>query len=338
MDWNSGLSAIYELREVDPVSWMDLGSLDFTAGTITRTDSNLIESASLKMTESVREGWVRIYLKARQAGTGTRVPVFTGLAMTPQRVLDGYWEDNTIKCYSVLKPAEDTLTPRGYYVPAGAPGAQLVAQLLSVGAAPVTFDDYGPELMEPIVTEDSDTNLSVAWKILDAIGWRILLSGDGRIRVCPAATEPVVEFNPSDNDAVEPKITDSDDWFSCPNCLRVVSGSRSIVMKDEDPDSVLSIASRKAARGGSGEIWKQETASSLGSDESLAEYAMRKLKEAQGHARELKYYRRYNPDVNVTDIVHLHYPGIGIDGNFRIRSQTVTLDYAPRVDEKVVAI
>ena len=192
MDWNSGLSAIYELREVDPISWMDLGSLDFTAGTITRTDSNLIESASLKMTESVREGWVRIYLKARQAGTGTRVPVFTGLAMTPQRVLNGYMEDNTIKCYSVLKPAEDTLTPRGYYVPAGAPGAQLVAQLLSVGAAPVTFDDYGPELMEPIVTEDSDTNLSVAWKILDAIGWRILLSGDGRIRVCPAATEPVV--------------------------------------------------------------------------------------------------------------------------------------------------
>ncbi len=338
MNWNSGYSALYELKTVDPVSWLDTGSLDFTAGKINRTDSDLIESADLTMTERIREGWIRVYLKARQTGSGARVPVFTGLAMTPQRDLDGRRESFPTECYSVLKPAEDTLTPRGYYVPAGAPGPQLVAELLSVGPAPVEYDEGGPDLLEPIVTEDSDTNLSTAWKVLDAIGWRIRISGLGVIRICPAATEPSARYDAFDRDAIEPKVTDSDDWYDCPNCLRVVSGDKYVEVRDEEPDSMLSIAARQAGRGGTGEIWSQDSASSIGTGESLSEYAFRKLKEAQSHAREIKYYRRYNPDLTIGDIVTLHYPGIGIDGDFRIQSQTLTLGHAIRTDEKVVAV
>ena len=338
MNWNSGYSALYELKTVDPVSWLDTGSLDFTAGKINRTDSDLIESADLTMTERIREGWIRVYLKARQTGSGARVPVFTGLAMTPQRDLDGRRESFQTECYSVLKPAEDTLTPRGYYVPAGAPGPQLVAELLSVGPAPVEYDEGGPDLLEPIVTEDSDTNLSTAWKVLDAIGWRIRISGLGVIRICPAATEPSARYDTDENDAIEPKVTDSDDWYDCPNCMRVVSGDKYVEVRDEDPDSMLSIDARKADRGGTGEIWQQDSASAIGSNESLAEYAFRKLQEAQSHAREIKYYRRYNPNLTIGDIVTLHYPGVGLDGNFRILNQTLTLGHAVRTDEKVVSV
>lgn len=338
MDWNSGYSALYELKTVDPVSWLDLKNLRFKSGKVNRTDSDLIESADLNMTERIRESWVRVYLKARQEGSGARVPVFTGLAMTPRRDLDGRRESFPTECYSVLKPAEDTLTPRGYYVPAGAPGPQLVAELLSVGPAPVEYDEGGPDLLEPIVTEDRDTNLSTSYKILDAIGWRIRISGDGVIRVCPAATEPSARYDADENDAIEPKVTDSDDWYDCPNCMRVVSGDKYVEVRDEDPESMLSIDARKAGRGGTGEIWQQDSASAIGSNESLAEYAFRKLEEAQAHAREIKYYRRYNPDLTIGDIVTLHYPGVGLDGNFRILNQTLTLGHAVRTDEKVVAV
>lgn len=338
MEWNSGFSALYELKTVDPVSWMDSGSLQFTGGSVRRSNSELIESADLTMTNRVRECWVRVYLKAKQTGSSAREAIFTGLAMTPQADLDGFRESYKTQCYSVLKPAQDTLTPRGYYVPAGAPGAQLAAELLSVGPAPVTYEENGPTLVDAIVTEDRDTNLSVAQRLVDAIGWRIRINGRGEIHICPRATEASVKYNPFDRDAIEPKITDTDDWYKCPNCIRVVSGDKYVEMKDEDPDSMLSIAARQAARGGTGEIWKQETASSLGDGESLAEYALRKLQEAQAHAREVKYYRRFHPDLTVGDIVSLHYPKQGIDGNFRIVNQTLTLGYAVRTDEKVVAV
>ena len=321
MDWNRGYSALYELRKVDPVSWMDAGSLDFISGSIRRTDSEQIESADLNMTQRLRECWIRVYLKARQTRSAARVPVFTGLAMTPQNEIDGRRMEYPTECYSVLKPAADTLTARGYYVPAGAPAARLAA-----------------ELLEAIVTEDSDTHLSVAWKIVNAIGWRIRISGDGSIRICPAATEPTARYDAFDHDAIEPKITDSDDWYDCPNCMRVVSGDKYVEVKDEDPNSMLSISARQAGRGGTGEIWKQDNASAIGTGESLAEYAMRKLKEAQEHSREIKYTRRYNPELTVTDIVNLHYPEQGIDGNFRVVSQTLTLGHAVRTEEKVVAV
>lgn len=338
MDWNRGYSALYELRMVDPVSWMDAEFIDFISGSVNRSSSDQIESADLRMTQRLRECWVRVYLKARQTGSAARVPIFTGLAMTPQTELDGMRAEYPTECYSVLKPAADTLTARGYYVPAGAPAAQLAAELLSVGPAPVEYEDGSPELLEAIVTEDSDTHLSVAWKIVNAIGWRIRICGDGTIRICPAAAEPSARYDAFDRDAIEPKITDADDWYDCPNCMRVVSGDRTVEVKDEDPSSMLSISARQAGRGGTGEIWKQDNASAIGSGESLAEYAWRKLKEAQAHAREIKYSRRYNPELTVTDIVNLHYPGQGIDGNFRVVSQTLALGHAVRTEEKVVAI
>ena len=337
MNWNNGFSALYELKTVDPVSWMDSGSLDLTGGSVTKSDSALIESAHLNITEQIRECWVRVYLKARQTGTGARVPLFTGLAVTPERNMDGRRKSYATECYSVLKPAADTLTPRGYYVPAGVIGAQLAAKLLSVGPAPVICDDNSPSLLESIVTEDSDTNLTVASRVLDAIGWRMRINGDGSIRICPAAEDPIAKYDAFDADAIEPQITDADDWYDCPNCIRVVSGDKYAEVRDDDPESILSTVSRKASRGGTGEIWTQESASSIGSNESLAEYAMRKLKEAQAHAREIKYSRRYNPDLTIGDIVTLHYPGQGIDGDFRITSQTITLGYAARTEEKVVA-
>lgn len=336
MEWNSGFSALYELKTVDPVSWMDAGSLDFTEGKVTRVDSDLIESADLKTKQRVVECWVRVYLKARQSGSSARVAIFTGLATTPKRDLDGRRKTYPTQCYSVLKPAADTLTPRGYYVPAGAPGAQLAAELLSVGPAPVEYDEGSPDLLSAIVTEDSDTNLSVAWKILNAIGWRIRISGDGSIRICQRATKASARYDAFDRDAIEPKVTDEDDWYSCPNCIRVVSGDRYIEVKDDNPDSMLSISARKAGRGGTGEIWMQDNAASIGTGESLAEYGFRKLKEAQAHARSVKYFRRFNPDLTVGDIVNLHYPGTEIDGDFRINSQTLTLGYAVRTEEKVV--
>lgn len=337
MEWNDGFSALYELMKVDPVTWYESGSFDFVSGSVKHIEGGLLESADLTMTENPGECWVRVFLKAKQEAGGARTPIFTGLTSVPERTGDGTRITYRVECYSVLKPLEDILTPRGYYAPAGAEGALLVRDLLSVGAAPVVVDGESPALLDPIVSEDSTTRLDMAWMILDAIGWRLRVSGDGTIHVCEAASEPVALFDTMENDIIENATTDAQDWFSVPNCIRVVSGERYVEYKD-DSYSQVSVDARKAQRGGSGEIWLSDSASGIGDKESLAEFAMRKLKEAQSPARKVTYARRYRPDVLVSDIVTLHLPVIGIDGQFKITSQTIELSHGARTSEEVVQV
>lgn len=335
MNWNSGFSAIYELHRVDPVSWQDAGAFDLTAGNISRSPTGLMESADITMTQTPGECWLRVYLKARQGESGAREALFTGLASAPQRTLDGNKVTYKTECYSVLKPVEDMLTPRGFFIAAGAPGAQAAAELLRMGPAPVAYDTPSPALKEPIVSEDKDTYLAIAQKIVDAIGWRIRISGRGEIEIIPKANEEAARFDERENDSIEVNITDTNNWYSAPNCIRVVNGSDCIELKDDDASGDLSTASRRANRGGTGEIWVQESASSLGEDETLRMYAERRLKELQSPARKISYARRFRPDVTVGDKVRLHLPGHGIDDVFTITSQKITLGYNARVSEEV---
>lgn len=338
MNWNEGFSALYELQRVNPVSWLDIGTLNFTAGSINRTDSELIESADLTMLESPGETWIRVYLKARQGDGGARVPLFTGLTSVPDRTGDGTRITYNVECYSVLKPLDDILLPRGYFAPAGADAGHVVYDLLRVGAAPVIVDDDSPLLTDAIVAEDNTTHLGMVHMILDAIGWRIRISGDGMIHVCAAATEPSATFDTFENDVIELATTDSQDWFTVPNCIRVVSGDKYVEYKDDDPEHEISTEARKGRRGGTGEIWIAETSPTVGTNESLAEYAVRKLNEAQQPSRKVSYARRYRPDVFLSDLVRLRLPVIGIDGTFKITSQTIELGFGARTSEEVVMV
>ena len=337
MNWDGGFSALYELKKVDPVSWRDAGSFDLTGGSVSRSEDDLQESAVIQMTENPRECWLRVYLKARQNASGARVPIFTGLAATPRRDLDGQRESFEVTCYSVLKPADDVLAPRGYYVPAGADGAKAAAQLLQVGPAPVMYQEGGPRLLEPIIAEEFDSNLSVAQRIVESIGWRIRIIGDGSVSIEPLATDAAITLDTMDHDSVELTITDTQDWYSCPNCYRVASGNVAAVARDDDPNSPLSTVSRQRVRGGTGEIWAAESSAALSDGESLAEYAIRKLREAQAPARTISYTRRFRPDVTVGDLAQLHLPAQKIDGLFRISRQTIELGLGARTQEEVTS-
>lgn len=338
MNWHKGFSALYELKRVDPVTWLDAGSLDLTGGSVSRTEDDLQESATLKLTVNPHECWLRVYLKAKQSSDGARVPIFTGLVSTPQRDLDGRRETYQAICYSVLKPVNDVLAPCGYYVPAGADGAKVAAQLLSVGPAPVTVAEDSPVLLEAIIAEEKDTNLSIAQQILRSIGWRLRIHGDGSISIEPPAAESSLFLDTAEHDSVELKITDAQDWYSVPNCYRVSSGNAYAVARDDDPESALSTVSRKAVRGGTGEIWASEGSVTLSDHESLAEYALRRLREAQAPARTIHYARRFQPDVTVGDLVTLHLPAHGIDGQFRISRQTIEIGHGARTQEEVIAV
>ena len=330
VDYSKGYSASCYAERVDPATWRDVGVIRLTGGTIKRETTGKRQSADISCVRYSFpvEQWVRVYMDIRQDGETAHVPLFTGIAVSPGDDINGRLTINTLTCFSVLKPCEDVLLPRGSYAPTGMNGAELVRRLLSVSPAPVTVADSSPALAETIVAEDGESCLSMADKILDAIGWRLRIDGDGTIRIMPPASEPSARFDPAGNDMIEPQVKITADWYSCPNVLIVVAGDVTGIARDDDPDSPLSTVSRGR------EVWKQESCS-LSAGESVAEYARRRLRELQRVRQTVSYTRRYLPDVMPGDIVGLNYPEQELTGNYGVQSQSITLGYGARTAEQI---
>ncbi|MGI6204231.1 MAG: hypothetical protein ACOYJH_03010 [Anaerovoracaceae bacterium] len=327
MDYSKGFAAYYEAFRVDPVTWTDEEELLLTDGRLTRNTDSLRESASVTMTDMpAGEFWIRIYLKAAQEGTQDRRAIFTGLATSPEKSIDDGFISYSVDCYSALKPAADVFVPVGYYAPSGISAAEIAADLLgSVTPAPVEVAARSPALTSAIVAEDEETDLTMAEKIIDAIGWRIRTAGDGTVVIEPASTEEKRTFGAS-NDVLEMSVTDKQDLFSVPNVLRVVVGSTVTVARDEDPDSPYSVSNRGR------EVWAQEKNPTIPDDTSVTQFAREQLKTKQAAARTVSYTRRFDPDIFVGDIVRLNYSEI--QGLFRITSQSIDLSAGAPVQEE----
>ena len=332
MDWSKGFSAAYVMQEVDPATWRDTGVIQITGGTIKRELTGKRESADVdcKGIEIGVERWVRIYLETQQDGASARTALFTGLATSPADEYEGNARSNTLSCYSVLKPCEDVALPLGWYAPQNANGAEVIRQLLSVTPAPVFVESDAPRLSDHIIAESNENHLTMIDKILTAIDWRIQIDGDGTIHVEPKTLEAVASFDPLENDMIETKVKVSADLYSCPNVYRATSGDVTGIARDEDPDSPLSIQNRGR------EVWKSESGVNLASNESIAQYARRMLKQAQQVKRAASYTRRYMPNVRPSDLIRMGYPAQGLTGVYVVQSQTVALEYGAATDEQIL--
>lgn len=330
MLWSEGFTGTYYITIIDPATWRDLSRMEITGGTVERSADGLLQSADLDMTElpDMTEAWVRIWMDADQGGV-EHVALFTGLTSAPSRSLDGLRESYKVECYSVLKAVDDILLDRGYYVPAEMPAPQAAVKLLSKGVAPVELADVNnyPALQGAIIAEDDETALTMAQKVVDAVGWRIHIDGRGVIYVEPKPDEVVEIFDSEGNDVMELQITDERDWFSCPNVLRCISDDLTAIARDDDSESPLSTVSRGR------EVWMQESNVKLGTNESLAAYAARRLKELQNPARTASYARRFDPNIEVGALVRINHPEINIDGVFEVTHQSLELGYGCKTSE-----
>lgn len=333
MDWRKGFSATYYASLVDVNTWKSVQKFEFTKGSIKRTVTGLRESADIECRNfTYGETWVRIYLVAQQGDSSETVPLFTGLTCCPDDDIDGYRIMNNVELYSVLKPCEDVLLPRGYYIPKGMDGGRAIKKLFTVTPAPVVVDGEPPLLSSNIIAEDGENHLTMADKILNAINWRLRIDGDGTIHVARQAREPSIRFDPLNNDCIETQIKRTYDWYQCPNVFRAVSDDIYAVARDDSSASQFSTINRGR------EIWMEETSCNLNQGESLQQYANRRLKEEQSTSMTASYDRRFHPDIKVADIVTLDYPAQRLQGNFAIASQSIELSHGARTSEEVVKI
>ena len=333
MNWDKGFTATYYAAEVDKRTWHDIRRFEITGGKVSRTDNGLRNSADLECInyDGSRETWVRVWMDTRQEGDSAHEALFTGLACAPDRDINGTLISNTVKCYSVLQPCEDVLLPRGWYAPAGTSAETILRDLLSTTPAPMVTEGNTPALAESIVAEEGENHLTMAEKILAAIGWRMQLQGDGTILIRPVANDPVVLFDPVKNDCIETKVSDSYDWYTAPNVFRAVTDTKTVTFRDES-EGPLSIPTRGR------EIWAEETSCKLNDGESLESYAERRLREKQQVSRVVGYTRRYTPGIYPSDIVELRYPQLDVMGSFYIKTQTISVKAGAPVSEEVTGI
>lgn len=285
---------------VDPVTWRDRGRFEIMGGSVEAEPGTV--SATIDTTEIMTESWVRLW--------DDSVPVFTGLATSPGQNLKGGLVTTKLECYSVLKPVDDILLPRGWYAPAANAG-KILKQLLKT-PAPVEIETT-PALETAIIAEESETNLSMVQKILEAINFRIRILGNGTIQILPKAVAESVTVSPT-NDVIEPEITIEHDLFDVPNIIRAVSDDVVAIARD-DSDGPLSVSGRGR------EIWREEDVDLAG--ESIAEAAQRLLKESQCSAKKIKYKRMYDPNILVGDRIRFSYAEI--QGLYEITSQSTEL-------------
>lgn len=331
IDWSRGYSASYYAEQVDPATWRDVGVIEITGGTIKRENAGKRQSADIDCInyQIPIEQWIRVYMDIEQAGSSAHIPLFTGLATTPDRDMHGALSKNSLACYSVLKPAEDIVLERGWYVMAGTNAGDIITDLLFASPAPVEIEDSIPSLFETIVAEDNETCLSMLDKVLDAIGWRLRIDGDGTIQILPSPSDAVASFDPLANDIIEPDIKISQDWSACPNVYVAVSRGETGIARDDDPSSPLSTISRGR------EVWIRKSGITLADNENIVEYAARMLREAQRAEMTASYTRRYVPKVMPGDLIGLKYPEQNLNGLFEVGSQSVKLGHCAATAEEV---
>lgn len=335
MDWSKGFSASYYATIVDPVIWSDLERIEISSGSISRTDSDVMETASVECEyfDVMRELWIRIYLEVKQNDELYKGPLFTGLLTAPNHSISNGHITTNIDCQSVLKPAKDILLDRGWYVPSVTNSGKVIKDLLSVSPAPIIIEDGSPDIGLNIIAEDGETRLSMVEKIIDSTpGWSLKITGNGEIYYGKQSNIPSIIFDENAYDAIGLDITFENSWHECPNVLRVEGDDIVVIVKDEDPESSLSIPSRGR------EIWDTEYNSTAGTIDELTLFARQTLKERQENLYKISYTRRYQPDLNLSDVVELNYPRYNILGKYRIESQTINLEYGVSVSESAVRI
>ena len=331
MDWNRGYSSAFYAKEIDPVTWRDVAEIPITGGTVKRTISGLRQSATLNCLAELGgiEKWVRIYMDVEQDGGYAHEAIFTGLAAAPKRRQYASRAERSPDCYSVLKPADDMLLARGWFALAGQNGGEVVRQLLSVSPAPIEVADGAPALSTTIIAEDGETRLTMADKVLTAMGWYIDITGDGVIHVQPLSASPVAMLDPATYDVIEVPISIVEDWYSAPNVYQAVSGDMVGIARDDRDESPLSVQNRGR------EVWATESGVTLTAGETIGEYAQRQLKKAQRVRKQASYDRRYIPQVRPGAVINLHYPAQGLDGLYMVASQSVKLGFSARTAENV---
>lgn len=343
-DWSKSMQQTFEYCVVDPGTWKDEAVLNnVKTCTITHdSETETLGSASIEVTETVGECYIRVYLVTIQNGIREKHSLGTFLVQTPSSIFDGKIRNVTMDAYTPLLELKENPTPLGYAVREGENIMELVYQLTREHArAPVVKAECSTTVFSEFIANINDTWLSFLTDLMANAKYYYTLDEMGRILFSPkqdtASLQPVWTYDDSNSSILYPELTMEHDLYGIPNVVEVVysKGSTNYYGRavNEDENSPLSIVNRGR------EITHRVTDPDLPAEPTeyqIQEYAEQLLKELSTVEYSVTYTHGYCP-VRVGDCVRLNYKGAGLTGiKARVVSQTIKCEPGCPVTEKAI--
>lgn len=356
-DWTKSMQQSYEYYTVEPTTLADVKRLDNVkkAKFSRDSESETLGSATIDVTNSVGESYIRCYLKTVQNGITEKFPLGLVLSQTPSSSFNGKILDVSMDCYTPLIELKEKKPPIGYTIRKGTRIMDAAYQIVSENArVPVSkveplyetnsegeSVDVSPKLQRDFVANTDDTWLTFVIDLIANAKYELGLGERGDILFLPkqdmASLQPVWDYNDDNSSILYPELTMDHDLYGIPNVVEVIysygTDYKTAIAKNEDPNSPISTVNRGR------EIPYRVTDPSLAgyvTQTQIQDYAERLLKELSTIEYTVSYTHAYCP-VRIGDCVRLNYSLAGIKGiKAKVISQSISCEPGCPVSEKAV--
>jgi hypothetical protein len=334
----------FEYYTVDPGTWRDETLLRNIKSSDINRDSTVetLGSASIDITESIGECYIRKYLITNQNGVTEKHPLDVFLVQTPSSTFDGKIRDVTMDAYTPLIELKEKQPPIGYFIPKGENIMKVAYQLVRENVrAPVVEARCDITLSYDFVADPNDTWLSFLTDLIKNAKYAFGLDEMGRILFAPiqdtASLQPVWTYDDDDGSILLPELTVNHDLYDIPNVVEVIYSSGTdtyyATVTNDDPNSPISTVSRGRV------IKKRVTDPAIvgnATQEQIDEYAERLLRDLSTIEYTASYTHGYCP-VRIGDCVRLNYTRSGwTDIKAKVISQNIKCKPGCQVSEKAV--
>ena len=344
VDWTASMQQTYEYYIVDPNTWANTKLLDSVKSCDINRDSSVetLGSATIDITESVGECYIRVYLVTIQNGVKERHPLGTFLIQTPSSSFDGKIRNVSMDSYTPLLELKENPPPLGYYIPKTANIMDMAYTLTRNHArAPIVRPTCDKTLHYDFVADPNDTWLSYLIALMENAKYEYMLDEMGRILFAPkqdtAALQPVWTYDDNNSSILHSNFDMEHDIYGIPNVVEVIySDSNEYYYAravNDDPNSPTSTVSRGR------ELTYRDTDPAIVGDlteHQLQEYANNLLKALSTIEYTVTYTHAYCP-VRLGDCVRLNYSRAGLTGiKAKVISQSIKCEPGCPVTEKAV--
>lgn len=344
VNWKESMQQTFEYYTVDPNTWADVKKLDNVKSCTINRDSELetLGSATIDVTESVGESYIRVYLITIQNGITEKHPLGTFLVQTPSSSFNGKIRNVSMDVYTPLLELKEKQPPIGYSILEDSNIMEYAYLITRENVrAPVVKAECSDTLHSDFVSNTEDTWMTFNRDLITNAKYEYALDEMGRILFSPkqdiAALQPVWTYDDSNSSILYPDVDMKHDLYGIPNVVEVTYSSGKehyhVRVVNDDVNSPISTINR-----GREIVHREINPNLVGIPTAIQieEYANTLLRNLSSVEYTITYTHGYCP-VRLGDCIRLNYTRAGLtDIKAKVISQSIKCKPGCEVTEKAV--
>lgn len=330
-NWLETMQRSYEYYTVDPGTWKDVKKITTVKSCSISRDATADTrgSATIDITESIGECYIRVYMITIQNGVTEKHPLGTFLVQTPSSSFNGKVRNVTMDAYTPLMELKENQPPLGYSILKGENIMENAYRITRDNVrAPVVKTTCAETLYSDFVATPDETWLSYVSDLTSNAKYKLDLDELGRILFAPkqdtASLQPVWTYTDDNSSILYPEVSMNHDLYGIPNVVEVLYSSATehyfARAVNDDPNSPISTVNR-----GREIIHRISNPDMVGdaNDRQIQEYANQVLRDMSSIEYTLRYTHGYCP-VRIGDCVRFDYKMAGLNNiKARVVSQNI---------------